>query len=227
MCHPYLSMIAIMTIGGLAGGWLNYLQLKKDDPDKSAWRSIVGGLVASFAVPVFLNMISSNLIDSIKGTSTITAEPSKLFVLLGFCLVAAVSSRAFIGTISDRILNEAKVARKEVNQIKNEVQPIIAQATETDPGESQTKFLAKFVSTAKAKVTDEEKSVLDAFANSKYTFRTLSGLSSEVGLDKGHLTPLLEELVKKGWVQSIEIVKEGKPRARWSISEEGRAILTP
>lgn len=227
MCHPYLLMTTIMTIGGLAGGWLNYLLLKKDDPDKNKWTSILGGLVASFAVPVFLNMISSNLIDSIKGTSTTTGDPAKLFVLLGFCLVAAVSSRAFIGTISDRILSEAKAARKEVKQIKNEVEPIIVRATESDPGESQKKSLATVVSTTSVKVTDDEKSVLDALANSKFTFRTFSGLSSQVRLDNDRLRKLLKELVDKGWVQRIEIMKGDIPRGRWCITEEGRAILAP
>ena len=237
MGHPYLLIIVTMTVAGLAGGLLNYLLLEKDDSADSGnsvrrhpgllvgpkWQSFVGGLVASFMVPVFLNMISSNLMDSIKGTSSIPADPSKLFILLGFCLVAAVSSKAFISTISDRILNEAKAARRAVEQVKTEVEPIVAKETEKEPGE----FLMQSIFKVKdSTLTPEETKVLEALANGKFALRTRSGLAMDVGLDKNQVNDVLHSLEAKGLAKEIEITKEGKARIRWAISDKGRAVIS-
>ncbi len=218
MCHPYLLIVLIMAVGGLAGGGLNYALLKKDDPEKSAWRSFLGGLVASFAVPVFLNMISSNLIDSIRGNSTIPADPAKLFILLGFCLVAAVSSKAFISTISDRILNETKATRKEVKQIKSEVEPIVAKETEAEPGESKGKLAMFFTSTTRKNATDEEKAVLNALVRGNFTFRSITGLSTDVPLDRKRLSQVLKSMEREGWVRKVEITKDEKRNSMTATS---------
>jgi len=63
----------------------------------------------------------------------------KLLVLLGFCLVAAISSTAFIRTLSDRILTEARQARRDAAEakgdaaeVKEAVQPLMVKETEQD-----------------------------------------------------------------------------------------------
>ena len=53
-------------------------------------------------------------------------------------LIASVSSKAFITSISDRILSETKQTKKEVKQIKSEVAPLIAKETETDTQENDS-----------------------------------------------------------------------------------------
>jgi YLATT-like protein len=52
-------------------------------------RSVLVGTAASLLVLLFLNMISSNPVDLIK-----CGDDSKLLILLGVCLVAAISSTA-------------------------------------------------------------------------------------------------------------------------------------
>jgi hypothetical protein len=65
------------------------------------------GVVAAFIVPLFLSTISSDLLSS--GVT----DRLKLFVFGGFCIVAAIGSRAFIHNISDAVLEKVRDARLE------------------------------------------------------------------------------------------------------------------
>ena len=48
-------------------------------------------------------------------TEALVRDFSKFLVFAGFCLVAAISSRAFIKTLSDRILKEATEAKEKAS----------------------------------------------------------------------------------------------------------------
>jgi len=215
-------MFGIMLAAGFLGGGLNYLLSRKDNAEGAAiWQSLVGGLVASFMVPLFLNMISSGLIEAIKGKDSNSGDPSKLFVFAGFCLVAAVSSKAFINTLSDRILSEAKAARKEVRQIKSEVDPIIAKETEKETPESEP--LSVSVAN-RITLGENQKKVLRALANGRFTLRTRTGISNETQLPKNEVIKILAELAAQGLARSARVMVQGEPKTRWFVTEEGRAV---
>ena len=218
MSHPFCFMFGIMLAAGFLGGGLNYLLSRKDNAEGAAiWQSLLGGLVASFMVPLFLNMISSGLIEAIKDKE----DPSKLFVFAGFCLVAAVSSKAFINTLSDRILSEAKTARKEVRQIKSEVAPIIAKETEKETVESVP--LSASIAN-RITLGENQKRVLSALANGRFTLRTRTGISNETHLPKEEVIKILAQLAAQGLARSAKVIVQGEPKTRWFVTEEGRAV---
>lgn len=75
-------LIALMLLSGILGGLANYFALEKrtQTNKKIDWRGyVLLGVVAAFAVPLFLNMISSNLLDAGR------TAPLNLFALCGFC----------------------------------------------------------------------------------------------------------------------------------------------
>jgi hypothetical protein len=120
MVNHFLLVVGIMLGAGVLGGIVNFHLAKPDDvPPPNLARSIIVGTAASLLVPLFLNMISSDLLDKIKG-----GDEVKPFVLLGFCLVAAISSTAFIRTLSDRVLDEAKQATKAAKEAKADVRQV-------------------------------------------------------------------------------------------------------
>ncbi len=84
-------------------------------PTADMTRSVVSGIGAAFLVPLFLNLTSSNLIDKIRGnpgtTTPVPADEALYFVFTGLCLLASISSTAFISSLSDKVL--AQVARAE------------------------------------------------------------------------------------------------------------------
>ena len=119
--HIVILMI-IMLISGAFGGFLNYLHnfdtTEKEKPESVVRNKyILLGIAAAFVIPVFLKMISSNLISS--------SDNNDYLVFAGFCLIAAIFSRRFITTIGDKILEAAKKAEKvalESNQKSDSTQ---------------------------------------------------------------------------------------------------------
>ena len=110
--NSLLLVVAIMLGAGILGGFVNFCLTNPDDtPSPNIARSLVVGTAASLLVPLFLNMISSDLVSQIKD-----GDVTKSFILLGFCLVAAISSTAFIRTLSDKVLDQAKQATKRARE---------------------------------------------------------------------------------------------------------------
>lgn len=130
-----LILIAIMVAAGAFGGFVNYLlngkdpldELKKDEPNPAETKSdaekaadmaklerqrlwnrrtdILSGILASFLVPFFLTTSSSSLLEQGQ------RNPLQLLVFLGFCLIAAMSARTFITSLSSKVI-------QAVNQVK-------------------------------------------------------------------------------------------------------------
>jgi hypothetical protein len=221
-----LLLIVVMVFAGLFGGLINFFITKADDAENSNLaRSLVVGTGASFLVPLFLNMIASSLVEATRGDSY------KVLVFAGFCLVASISSGSFIRTLSDRVLNEAKAAKKvateakiEAQQAKGEIQevqaaidPIVEKGTEPETVPERDSTLRN----AGAVVTPEEK-ILEAVAHNKYAYRTLKGIAKEVGVDHGEIITQLNELVERGLLGE----KKGKQGNRlWFMTEKGLETL--
>jgi YLATT-like protein len=221
------TLVVVMLAAGSFGGIINYyLSLKTDPENTTVRKSVIVGIGASFLVPLFLNMISSNLIDSIRGTNNQSGDNSKLLVFAGFCLVAAISSSAFIQTLSDRILKEAKAARKQAEEAKAEaveakvqvaevqadVTPIINKTTEPEPAAER----AAGAESAR-ELSDEERKVLSEFARSRYSRRSLRGLSADTHIRADELETLLGGLLSKGLVDKDESING----IRWFMTPEG------
>ncbi len=225
-----LLILAVLLAGGIFGGIVNFLLARPDDvPTPSVWRSMIVGLAASLLVPLFLNMISSNLLDLIRG-----GDGSKLLILLGFCLVAAISSTAFIRTLSDKVLTEAKQAREQAQQARAEVasmeqdiRPIVVKDTETDPESFSTAAadaqgdLRSARADAGAPLAPEQRSLLNALSSGRWTLRTEAGLARELGIDRTQAARLLDDLAANGYA-GRRVDENG---TRWFATELGRTML--
>ena len=210
-----LQIITVMLGAGMFGGFVNFYLSKPDDIPAPSWiRSVLVETAASFLVPLFLNMISSNLIDLIKG-----GDSSKLLIFLGFCLVAAISSTAFIRTISDRVLNEAKQAKavaqtasEQVAEVQADIKPIVAKETEQDDSATMA---------SSAGPSTNEGTILKALAGGRWVLRSQGGLAKDASLDSGEVARLLFAMGQQGLVGK----RSTKNGVRWFITEEGRQEL--
>src|ERR1041384_2441111 len=193
--ETYIWIFAIMTAAGMLGGAVNHFLSQETNPDQKYFgRSLWVGMAASYMVPLFLNMISSNLIDSIRA-----GDKSKLFVFAGFCLVAAISSRAFIRTLSDRVLREAKEAKEQaiqananVAEVRMEIEPIVAKETE-----AETPAKLEAMPAGLAALNEDEKTILNVLANGRYALRTVGGLATETNIEKMKLVQMIRDLTEK------------------------------
>ncbi|MEO1767260.1 YEATS-associated helix-containing protein [Thiobacter aerophilum] len=94
-----LLLFAIMLCTGFMGGVANYF-LSERVPGfalKDLLRHIVLGVVAALTVPLFLNMISSDLLAMAR------TRPIDLFVFAGFCLIFVLASRRLVDTLAPRL----------------------------------------------------------------------------------------------------------------------------
>lgn len=183
-----------MILSGIVGGFINYY-LNSPPEDESVHKSILLGIGASLLVPLFLNIISSNLIEQCK------SDMYKLLVFAGFCLVAAIFSKSFINTVSESAL---KVLKKEVNELQKEVKPIIDNLTENDTNESieingvprsDIDLESEPVNRLSGPAEDNiKKRFLLLFSNQDYVYRSKSFIQKQLNLDTRKLNALIEEL---------------------------------
>lgn len=104
-----LLVLGIMVTAGILGGVANYFLAERHA--EFTWRDLfkyaVLGVVAALMVPLFLNMISSNLLDLAR------TRPINLFVFAGFCLIAVIFSRRFLENLSAKLIQQVSQIRKE------------------------------------------------------------------------------------------------------------------
>lgn len=217
-----LRLIIVMLIAGIIGGLMSYFISIEEDSTKLAWwNHVILGIGASFLVPLLLNMLSSNLLREAVGQAPdIPANPLKLFVLAGFCIIAAVSPRAFIKTLSDKILNEVKKANSSAKDAQNKASKALDFLDEKETLDIDD--IAEGNNLLK-KITENEKNIILEMINGKYSMRSISGLAKNTKLSKSDVNNTLSSLMEK---KLIEQGKNSKDLLRWYPSEIGRVIAS-
>jgi ABC-type multidrug transport system fused ATPase/permease subunit len=222
---PLCAIAIVMLCSGALGGLVNYfLSDQSDEKQLNCWQHIFVGVVAAFIVPLFLNMASGDLIDKIRGVDGKLPDYSKLFVLAGFCLVAAASSRAFIQSISQRVLQEARSANKMAEAAREdaaEAKAAVAPFVEEEALDEQENSPKLHEGTQLAELGPDEKLVLKAMATGNYSLRSITGIAKDSGLTRAAVNAAVTSmLVKKYVVQSPG--SSGHPR--WYLSSAGRVL---
>jgi hypothetical protein len=222
-----LCLVGIMLTAGALGGVINYYQSVESPLGQSnetvaarfrprMWHRTVVGIGAALLVPLFLNMISSDLLLACK------ESPSKLLVFAGFCIVASISSSAFIRSLSDRLLEQAaqsaEEANRRVDEVKTDLEPIKAKATE--PGVETVPGSGKTFSAEVAPPSPAAQKVLRALCETEFAFRSLEGLSKSTGIGRDELETILSELSQEGFVRHTS-TEDG---LRWCITKKGREL---
>ncbi|WP_300426556.1 YEATS-associated helix-containing protein [Thalassolituus sp.] len=218
MANHIFILATVMLLAGIFGGLVNYYLYGDKDPDSASLpRFLVVGVGASFLVPVVLDMVNSELVLESQG------DPSQLLIFTGFCLVSALLSRFVIDNMSDRILNEAHVARQrseEVEQnlrvIQSELLPLIDTETEKDMSGYDNQAVT---------VSDElditSTQVLKILSNGRYIFRSLAGVCRESNQEESTVLKTLNVLTARSLAGKVS----GKNGVRWHITEKGRRVL--
>lgn len=225
MNRHILFLTAIMALMGVLGGLINYFINgdTESKPRKDCFREVLKaciiGIGASLLVPLFLNMISSDLLKETESSQY------NILVFAGFCLIAAITSKTFIGTISERILQEAeeanaqaREAKKKIEQVESNIRPIINKATEQDYNDED---IIEEDNLGFNEGDLEEIVILKAIANGKYTYRTLNGLSKVTKLKKEVVNEKLTQLITEGFITQTQ----RENGIRYCITERGRREL--
>ena len=207
-----------MLLAGVFGGLINYYMNSQLDPDTTSLpRCIVVSIGAAFLVPVILDLLSSEIVLESQ------ADPSKLLIFTGFCLIAGILSRFFISNISERILLEASVAKEksenlhhDLRLMKGELLPLIDTETEQDKGheENEGPLEPEDLDVSSCKV-------LRILGSGRYIFRSMAGLCKEADSEETTMQRTLNVLVSRGLAGKVS----GAKGVRWFITEKGRRML--
>lgn len=112
-------LVALLPIpAGILGGLVAILLMRDDDTnltpsDRKRGRNVVLGVTAAFLVPLFLKLVSSDLIENDDG-GLLSAWLYMAYA--GMCLIAAISSRGFISSVSRSVLAQVQEAREAVER---------------------------------------------------------------------------------------------------------------
>ncbi|MEX0584283.1 MAG: YEATS-associated helix-containing protein [Natronospirillum sp.] len=219
MASHVLVLIAVMLMAGVFGGLVNYYLHGQHDPDiVSLPRSLVVGGAASFLVPVVLSLLGSELINDSQG------DPGLLVLFAGFCLIAALASRVFVISSSDRIMEVARDARErsektavELTNFQSQMSPLIESETENESLEDDNHGVVPHIDEVDVTATN----VLKSLGSGRYIFRSLRGLGTDTDYDEGILAKTLNVLVSKGMAGRVNGIKG----VRWFVTEQGRRFL--
>ncbi len=250
-------MVVSGALGGLVGRFLDEaggagrVTAEADAPMPPAlawWKHVLIGITAALMVPIFLDMISSDLIDRIRGQAGQERDPAGLLNLAGFCLVAAVSSRSFIGSLSARLLQEVRQARHQAAEAASTATEARSQASDAAAAAdsamqqatagqmlAQAQWLEEADTTpssrrsrdsrpaADAALTEPDRLLLHLLAQPPATLRLPATLAQQAGLDPQAADTALLRLQSRGWA-GLTLGSDGQPRC--FVTASGRAALT-
>lgn len=228
-----LLLATIIIVMGSFGGYLNYLHRfdvdEKEKMNKNAvLKYVLLGIGSAILVPAFLKMIASDLIKESSPYDNIN-----YLIFSGFCLVAAIFSKRFITTISEKILRDlektkakADTALNQSRENEEKIDLVISNETELD---DEAKTVADIDLTSlksDSSFSDEDPKIqMDKIIKSfggKYKFRTDTGIAKELNYSLTIVNIILDFLEKSGAAKKF-IKKDGK--VIWGLTKTGQVLL--
>ncbi len=212
----WLGVGFIMIGAGILGGTVSFALTRTEESAVKDWLwAMVIGTGASLLVPLFLNTISSDLLIKLLAANT---ESATRFVFGGFCLLAAIASKAMIQTLTQKVLQDVKATREEVSALQSEVAPIINKETEADENEGEP---GRLPAAAPPPVDDRRTAILSALSHPRFTLRSVSGIARQLERDRAEVLSDLKTLAKSGLVTEVQ----ARRGIRWALTPAGRAEL--
>jgi len=184
-----ILIVGVMIISGALGGIVSALLSARDD--RLFLRLIIKhtliGMVTALTVPLLLNLLSSDLLESGQ------VRPLKLFTLSGLCIIFAVFSARFLERIfGSRLKDEGKYGQ-EVH--KNSDQP--------DRTEENAVKAIHVSSPDKARTTENQSKILQALAGAEDAKLTLADLMRNTEISQKDFDETLSMLMAKGAVAQV------------------------
>lgn len=218
-----LVILLIMITAGVLGGIANYfLSERQNDTGRRDWgKFLTLGVIAALTVPLFLNMISSNLLEAAR------TRPVDFFVFAGFCLIYVVASRRVFENLANKLMGQMDQMRREIGQIKQQRQeapspaPLSAREEPLLPAATEAPIVVK-PEVVKESLSYNDIEILRALAEDSYVYGNLVGLTDKTGLARDLVSNRLTVLKNFG---VIETRINDKNVLHWYVSPKGKQML--
>jgi len=219
-----ILILGIMVATGLLGGLANFFLNERDTgtPWRTAGKHMVLGIVAALTVPLFLNMMSSHLLEATR------LKSSELFVFGGFCLLYVVVTRRFFENIAANLVRQMEQMRREVKHLQYSSERGSAPAATAAPvraaeAESPAEPApASIVELPRNAVSFGDIELMRAVAEGNAIYGANSGLAAKTTLPKDQVAPRLAALKAMGLIESKI---DERNVVRWHLTPKGRSLL--
>lgn len=212
-----LLVLGVMVLAGVLGGVDNYfLADRQGEPARRDWvKYPVFGVLAALTVPMFLNMISSTLLEGAR------TKPIDYYVFAGFCLIYVVASRRLFENMVQRLMGQIDQVRRDVGHLKQQkreepVMPApaapkpeaeVAKSSEPDPREV---------------LSYNDVEILRALSEESFVYGNLAAICDSTGLARELVSQRLTVMKTLG---VIETRINEKNVLHWVVSTRGKAVL--
>lgn len=199
-----LVIFAIMVAAGALGGIANFfLSDRQTEQGRRDWiKYPVLGVVAALTVPLFLNMISSTLLEGAR------TKPVDFFVFAGFCLMYVVGSRRVFESAATKLAAQMK---RDAGQVKQPEPESVRREEKAEPKAEPRESLS---------YNDVE--ILRALSEESFVYGNLAGLCDKTGLARDLVSQRLTVMKNLG---IIETRINEKNVLHWFVSPRGRQLL--
>ena len=214
-----LIILLIMIVAGVLGGVANYfLSDRQIEASPRDWAKYsILGVIAALTVPLFLNMISSNLLEAAR------TRPVDFFVFAGFCLIYVVASRRVFENVANKLLNQMDQMKREMVQIKQQRAEASAPALRDEPAAlAEMPLPAVKPEVIKESLSYNDIEILRALSEDSYVYGNLVGLTDKTGLARELVSSRLTVLKSLG---IIETRINDKNVLHWFVSPKGKQVL--
>jgi DNA-binding transcriptional ArsR family regulator len=209
-----LLILAIMICAGILGGLANFfLADRQGPPNRHDWiKYPVLGVVAALTVPLFLNMISSTLLEGAR------TKPVDFYTFAGFCLIYVVASRRLLENVAQRLMGQLDHVKRELGQIKQHQQsePVILASREEPVRAVEEKEEPREV------LSYNDVEILRALAEESFVYGNLAAICDRTGLARDFVSQRLTVMKNMG---VIETRINDKNVLHWGVSSRGKAVL--
>lgn len=212
-----LMILGIMILAGVLGGIANYFLSDRQGElsSRDGFKYATLGVIAALTVPLFLNMLSSNLLEAAR------TRPVDFFVFAGFCLIYVVASRRLFENAANKLLSQIDQVKRDVNHLKQQKReapaPVVVReeppAVATEPSRAEP---------PKESLSYNDVEILRAIAEENYVYGNLAGLTDKTGLGRELVSNRLTVLKNLG---IIETRISDKNVLHWYVSPKGKQML--
>lgn len=207
-----LLILTIMLVAGILGGAANYfLSDRSRDAGRREWiRYPVLGVVVALTVPLFLNMISSTLLEGAR------TKPVDFFTFAGFCLIYVVAARRLLDNIAQRLMGQLDQVSREVKDLKQIQQQEIQAQSERGGEEKAPEPDPREV------LSYNDIEILRTLVEESFVYGNLAAICERTGLARDFVSHRLTVMKALG---VIETRINDKNVLHWGVSARGKSVL--
>lgn len=213
-----LLILLIMIVAGLLGGAANYfLAERHEESARNNWlKYSIFGIVAALTVPLFLNMISSTLLEGAR------TKPVDFFAFGGFCLIYVVASRRLMENVTQMLKGQIDPVKRELLLIKERQQAEAAIQLSQRQEEIPTPINSADQATPREVLSYNDIEILRALAAESCVYGNLAAVCERTGLTRDFVSQRITIMKSLG---VIETRINDKNVLHWGVSARGKAVL--